>query len=817
VTFGVAKLSLAIAVSGLLVTGLMLPFVGGAGIATRNSLKSFEDQPCDVNLTTPAEKSTIYASDSKTPIATLFAYNRVITPMKALPDVVKKATVAIEDRRFYEHHGVDVQGLARAMIRNSTSGSTQGGSTLTQQLVKQTRLYDAKTPEEQAKAIEQTPARKLSEAKCALTLEKKYSKDEILWRYLNIANFGAGAYGVGTAAQTYFSKPLNKLSIAQAAMLAGMVQSPSRTNPYNNPKAAIARRNVVLDEMESLNYLTARQATAAKAEPLGITKKKSTAQGCANANRQIVNAGFFCQYLLTWLANNGFPQSRLEIGGFKIYTTLDKNLQNAAQAAAFDKLSPTLRATAVMDLIDPTNGRVRALAVSKHYGNNTRDKTQTTISLPTIPVAGAGSTYKLFTLISALHNKIPLHDFNINAGNSYSVSDNCKTPGREDKPVRNAGQYPDRPYDLQNAMSASVNTFFVALIDQQFGCDLTLPVDYALRLGMNTLKTKKANGEDRSLADATKAEKRYSFTLGPDGTSPLELAGAYGAIANHGKYCPPIPVDKIVDANNKPVGLPAHECTQAVEPGIADTITHVLADDTIPGADGTANQKFASYYSAGGSIVGGKTGTASSSAPGDEGKNSAAWFVGVTPRFAASVAVFNPDNPATALRDVPGFDGGGGDVFGAFGAGIYLEALSGVLLNGPKWQWPAEDPAVVAGNSVPVPQVVGLDLKTAKDRLAAAGFDMQESHEKVDSPLPPDRIAEQSPNGRAMQGSTIVVKLSSGKGKPGQQPGGGVPCLPILPQCRNQGGPPPPGGGHGGGGGNQGPGGTVGPTPPGNR
>jgi membrane peptidoglycan carboxypeptidase len=809
-TFGVAKLSLAIAVSGLLVVGLMLPFVGGAGIATRNSLKSFEEQPCEVDLTTPAEKSTILASDGKTSIATLFAYNRVITPMKGIPDVVKKATVAIEDRRFYQHHGVDVQGLARALIRNSTTGGTQGGSTLTQQLVKQTRLYDAKTPEDQAKAIEQTPARKLSEARCALTLEKKYSKDEILWRYLNIANFGAGAYGIGTAAQTYFSRPLGKLTIAQAAMLAGMVQSPTRTNPYNNPKAAIARRNTVLDEMQSLNYLTAKQATAAKAEAIGITPKKSTAQGCANANRSIVNAGFFCDYLLTWLANNGFPESRLETGGFKIYTTLDKGLQNSAQAAAFDKVSPTLRATAVMDLIDPTSGRVLAMAVSKKYGNNTKDKTQTTIALPTVPVAGAGSTYKLFSLIAALHKKIPLHDFGINAHNSYLVSDNCKVPGRVDKPVKNAGAYPDKPYDLQDAMSESVNTFFVALVDQQFGCDLTLPVDYALHLGMNTLKTKKANGEDLSIADATKAEKRYSFTLGPDGTSPLELAGAYGAIANHGKYCPPVPVVRILDANNKPVGLPAHECTQAVEPGIADTITHVLTADTVPGGKGTANEKFSSYYSAGGSEVGGKTGTASASTLGDENKNSAAWFVGVTPRFASSVAVFNPDNPATALRDVPGFNGGGGDVFGAFGAGIYVEAMRGVLLN-QHWTWPEADSEVVNGNAVPVPSVLGLDVAGATAKLATAGFDISVGGEQVDSPLPAGRVVEQTPSGRAMQGSAVLVKLSNGKGakpgqpgggrpgqRPGQRPGGGLPCLPGL-TC-------PPGTGAGGGGGGGGPG-----------
>ncbi|MEN3362300.1 MAG: hypothetical protein V7637_6282 [Mycobacteriales bacterium] len=812
----VTKLSLAILVSGLLVAGLTLPAVGGLGIATRNSLQSFEDQPCDIHdLTNPPQKSVIYAADGST-IASLFSYNREIVPIKGIPEVMKKAVVAIEDRRFYKHHGVDTQGLFRALVRNSSAGGTvQGGSTLTQQLVKQIKLYEAKTPAEQQAAIEQTPARKLLEAKCALTLEKKYSKDEILWRYLNIANFGAGAYGVGTAARTYFGRPLSQITLDQAAMLAGMVQSPTRYNPYENPKVATARRNTVLDEMRSVGYITQKQATDAKNKVLRVAPKQPSARDCGNANRAIPNVGFFCDYLKSYLAKIGFPQSRLETGGYKIYTTLDPKLQTSAQAAAYDKVPPDKRAAAVMDLLDPTTGEIKAMAVSKLYSNTPKGYERTTLPLPTLAAAGAGSTFKLFTTIAALSMKIPLRDFKMTVDDTYDVSDNCKTPGRIDKPVHNAGHYGPGPWDIEHALFQSDNTFFVALIDQQMNCDPTLPADYAVRLGLS-LKTQKEVNSKKSVYDAVTSEKQYSFTLGPNGTNPLELAAAYGTVANQGKYCPPTPVKKIVDASGKPVSLPERPCTQVLDPGIANTVTHVLEKDTMPGFPGTANSKFSSYYSQGGDPVGGKTGTASASVTNDQGrddtgKNSAAWFVGVTPHWAGSVAVFNPDNPATALYDVPGFNNGGRDIFGAFGAGIWIEALGPTLLNSPAWQFPPEDPQVVNGNSIPVPPVTGMDIDTATKTLEAAGFGIQVAADRKDAALPADRIAEQSPNSRGIPGQRIVVYLSSGHPPAGQgcpagqaSPQPGKPCQPIQP-----GGPGQPGnngggnngGGRGGGGG----------------
>ena len=778
-----AKLSIAVVAAGLLVAGLMLPFVGGIGVAARNSVRSFEEQPCNINPVPPPQKSVIYAADGKTPIASFFSQNRTVVPLSSIPAVVRKAVVAIEDRRFYDHHGVDVQGLARAVVRNSQSGRIQqGGSTLTMQYVKLFRQYSAKTKAEKDAAVAQTPARKLIDARCALTLEQKLKKDDILARYLNIAYFGFGAYGIDTAARTLFGRPISKVSLEQAALLAGLVQSPSRYDPYRDPKAAAARRNTVLDGMRSLGYISAAQATKAKATPLKIARKTSPRQDCANANASITNAGFFCDYLKTYLARIGYPQSRLESGGFRIVTTLDARVQRSAQRAVYDRMPPDRRATSIMDVVDPTSGKVRAMAVSKKYGNNKKDKRQTTLRLPTLPAAGAGSTYKLFTMLAALQQKVPLRDFTIKVGNEYTPT-NCGT-GERITPVANAGRYPDKPYDLEEATYASVNTFFVALLDQQFACDLAEPVAVALKLGMNSLKSVKPT------AQTIVNGQQYSFTLGPMGTSPLELTTAYGVLANQGKYCPPTPVEKILDSSGRQVALPERSCAQVLDPAIANTAAQVLIKDTKPGYAGTANSRFGEWYSAGLGPVAGKTGTSSADGV-DKGLNAAAWFVGFTPNYAAAVATFNPDKPNSALRDVPGYGGAGDDVFGSFGATIWTRAMAPIL-QGDSWAFPPEDPTVVNGRSVPVPTVTGMDVATASATLAAAGFGIDVAGERKDSPYPPDRIAEQSPSGRALPGQTVTVYLSTGKaGQPTAQPGPGPGPAPQPSPPRRR--PRPPG------------------------
>jgi membrane peptidoglycan carboxypeptidase len=767
----VVKLTLAVAVAGLLVAGMLLPFAGGVGVAARNSVQAFDDQPCDVSPTTPAQASVIYTTNGK-PIARFYSQNREIVPLAKIAPVARKAVVAIEDRRFYEHHGVDLQATIRALIENSRSGGVvQGGSTLTQQYIKQVRLYSATSVAQQKAAVAQTTARKLIEAKCALTLEQKLRKDQILERYLNIAYFGSGAYGIQTAAKTYFGKSAAALTLPESAMLAGLVQSPSRYDPHLDKKAATARRNTVLDEMQSLGYVTAKQNAQAKTVPVAVKPRRSTSKDCANANKAIPNAGFFCDYVKHYLSTIGYPQRRLESGGFKIYTTLDPIIQRRSQAAVFGDMPANLHATSVMDVLDTKTGKVRAMAVSKHYGINKRDRRQTSNGLGYKAVAGAGSTYKLFVLVAALQRKIPLEAFTIDNTNSYKPT-NCAS-ARGKKEVHNANPYPVKPYNLDEATYASVNTFFVALLDQQLACDLSMPVRDALNMGLLSL---------RPYADDIINGQQFSFTLGPQKTSPLELASAYATVANDGRYCPPTPLERIVGPDGKTLGLPERPCSQQIDPAIAHTISQVLVKDTKPGFAGTANHRFTDYYAAGGSDIAGKTGTASA---GETGLNSSAWFIGYTPNITASVATFDPDASSAPLQDVPGYENASGEVFGSFSAHIWNDALSSLLLGGPRWQFPPADPNVVNGNSVPVPSVVGQDVGTATQILANAGFGITVSNERRDAPLPPDRIAAQSPSGRGLPGQKITVYLSSGQapkpreeqtpGPPRRHGGGGGP------------------------------------------
>jgi membrane peptidoglycan carboxypeptidase len=789
---GVVQLTAAVGVTGVLVAAVLLPVTGGIGLAARNSVQAFDDQPCDVEAGVPEQSSVMLAADGST-IATFYSQNRQVVPARAIPKLMRQAIVAIEDRRFYEHHGVDPEALVRAVVKNQQAGETvQGGSTLTMQYIKNVRLYQATTPEQQREAVEQSTGRKLIEARCALELENKLTKDQILTNYLNITYFGAGAYGVEKAARIYFGTTAAKLSVPQAAMLAGLVQSPIRYDPYKSKKAAKARRDTVLSDMQSLGYITAKQAATAKRTPVKvIPKAKSSGKDCANASSRIVNAGFFCAYAKLALRAAGFPQDRLETGGLRIYTTLNPTIQNSVQGAMPFDVWANRKSVAVTDIIQPKTGRVLAFGVSRKYGVNQNDKNVTANPLNTALTAGAGSTYKMFTLVSALQAKVPLEAFQISVGNTYT-STICKN-GTEPYVVQNAGNYKEGPYNLDVATYKSVNTFFVALLDQRFNCDLTGPVRAAQSLGMTQTLGAKHPGTNMSEGQNYIASKSAAFTLGPNGTSPLELSSAYATLANDGKYCPPTPLVKILGPDGKQIGLPEQSCQQRISPGIAHTVTRVLEKDTSV-SGGTAVSAFGGL--AGPSRpIGGKTGTASGFRPGDTKRasgNSSAWFVGYTPDFAGATAVFDPKNTSQALTDVPGKDGQ--NVFGAYSAQIWRNAMT-PFLQDHTWSFPAADPEVVNGNSVPVQTVVGMDPAAATGILRAQGFQVRIAPEKKDGPVPAGHVAEQSPQGRAAPGMTITLYLASGKGAPGAPgaPGGVPPGFPLPPGV-------PGGGGRGGGG-----------------
>ena len=334
--------------AGVLVAGLVLPVLGSLGLAARESAEGFESLPAELDTPPLPERSRILAADG-TLIATFFYENRVSIPLTDVAPVMRQATVAIEDSRFYEHGGIDLRGTLRAFVNNQSGDDVQGGSTLTQQYVKQVLLESAQNIkdknariEAQKSATERSYGRKIRELRYAITLEEKYTKDEILGRYLNIAYFGAGAYGVEAAARHYFSVPAKKLNLTQAATLAGIVQQPTAFDPTRNPELALQRRNTVLSRMEAVGYATPQEVAEAKASKLRLKIGKNTGNGC-----QTSGVPFFCDFVLKTILNDkafgAEKDERLRLllrGGLTIKTTLDRKMQSAAAARRQELRAP---------------------------------------------------------------------------------------------------------------------------------------------------------------------------------------------------------------------------------------------------------------------------------------------------------------------------------------------------------------------------------------------------------------------------------------------------------------------------------------------
>src|SRR3954470_15345198 len=278
-------------VAGLLLGGMLLPIVGGVGLLARTGANDFEHLPSELNISSPPQVSRILAADGST-LATFYFQDRIIVSLDQIPEVMQKAIIAVEDVRFYEHHGIDIKGAFRALLHNGSSGSVQqGGSTLTQQYVKNVLIEKAQASGDKAAvaaAHSDTLARKAREARYALALEQKYSKAQILQGYLNIAYFGDGAYGVGTAAKHFFGEPVGKLTLAQAALLAGLVQSPEVYDPVLHPQAAKSRRATVLGQMLKYHFIEQAQYDGAIAAGLKL-HVQSQGNGC-----EASAAPYFC-------------------------------------------------------------------------------------------------------------------------------------------------------------------------------------------------------------------------------------------------------------------------------------------------------------------------------------------------------------------------------------------------------------------------------------------------------------------------------------------------------------------------------------------
>ena len=736
-------------VAGILLAGMLLPIVGGLGLIARAGANDFESLPSVLKQSPLPQVSRILAADGSV-IATFYAEDRVPASLAQVPSVMQKALIAIEDVRFYEHHGVDWKGALRAFFHNSSTGSvSQGGSTLTQQYVKNV-LIEAGV----AGANADTLTRKVQEAKYALALERRLTKAQILEAYFNIAYFGDGAYGIGTAAQHYFGVPTRKLTLVQSAMLAGLVQSPYAYDPALHPKAARARRDVVLGQMLKYNFITQPEYDKAVKTPVVLHLHKQ-GNGC-EASRY----PYFCDYVLNVIKQSTvFGKTRaarinvLERGGLTIQTTLDPKMQTAADTAVRKYVYPH-EASGVAGaeaLVEPGTGKIKAISVSATYGSNPKLHQNNVDFAVDAPLGGGqnrfpmGSTFKLFVLAAALKERLPLattifapahivvHGFTNCAGAPLSLYD-----------LHNAGDSEAGKFNLVTGTWFSVNTFY-AQLEQRVGLCKTVRMAQALGV-------KQGNG-------APVVDYIPSFVLGETGAgfSALDTANAYATMAAHGLYCAPMAITRVSDRSNHTMWSPAPDCDQAVEPGLADTVTTIL--------HGVLTEHGATAVGVGepGRPAAAKTGTADDNAASD--------FAGYVPQLAGAVWVGNPLRPHSSLNHLSIGGRTYSPVFGATIAGpIWRDTFEAALKGVPVIPLPKPDPKFVKGLTVPVPDVAGLSVTEAKAILEEAGFQVVVDPKRIDSDRPKDTVAKTTPSGQAPQGSTITIVLSNGHPPPPPSP-----------------------------------------------
>ncbi len=733
--------------AGVALAGLAFPLLGGAGLAARAASQTFLDLPSELS-TAALPRATRVLDKNGGLIATFFLENRQPVTLADVPVSAQTALIAIEDSRFYEHNGIDVKGTARALARNSSAGGVQqGGSTLTQQYVKNMLLEAARgKPAEQQAARERSTRRKLQEARYALALEKTHTKAQILEGYLNIAYYANGVYGIGAAASHYFSEPVQKLTLAQGALLAGMVQNPTRFDPQHNPLQAKTRRDVVLARMLELGRVNPKAYASALHTPLRL-KITAVSSGCEAPG---VKAPFFCDYVRRYLeegpggavlGDSAERQQALLAGGLTIRTTLDPTVQRAAQAAV-DQQAPAgdpSGVAAVADTVVPGTGAVSAMAVDRQFGEKP-GQTKVNYALGGSVGFQAGSTFKAFVLSRALQMGIPT-GLTLFAPQKYcptafpyQLADGTCGPS-------NAGDSEFGTYDLIQATWRSVNTYYVQL-EERTG--LITPPGLAESLGVRNVQADSFDGSPLRRGIG-------AFTLGVDQVSPLAMAAAYASFAAHGKYCPPAPVVSITDGEGKPIQLANPPCKQALEAGIADTVTSILRG-VIDGPDPLRTGVGATI----GRPAAGKTGTTTSS--------TAAWFIGYTPQLSTAVWVGTPR--PSKLQKVTINGRYYAQVYGGtLPASIWRQTMATALKGVPPVDFEGASLQVSQGALVRLPDVTGQPVAFGAQLLRDAGFAVLNGPAVAASPIPAGSVALTQPSGGTMvpAGSTIILVPSNGQ------------------------------------------------------
>ena len=646
--------------AGAVLAGLALPAAGALGLAAKGSVEGFDDIPANLKTPPLSQRTTILDSDGGE-IAKVYSRDRTVVGLKDMSPYIRKAIIAIEDARFYEHGAVDLKGILRALNKNArTGGVSEGASTLTQQYVKNVFIEEAgDDPNKVAQATQQTIGRKVRELKYAIQVEKELGKSKILQNYLNITFFGQQAYGIEAAAQRYFSTSAKDLKLEQAALLAGIVQSPSRYDPVNDPKEATLRRNTVLQRMADLKDITQAQADEASEKPIQLSVSRPK-NGCITATH---GAGFFCDYVReVFLNDKKFGKSRKvrsrlwNQGGMTIRTTLDAQTQKSVQASLKKHVYEDDPVAGAAAIVEPGTGKILGMGQSRPYGFG-ENQTQINLSVDRSMGGGAGyqpgSTFKPVIAAAALEQGTnPQQEFSSPYRMRYpSPVQTCKGQWRGSEMTQNENKKEVGPYGMKEATAKSVNTYFVQLISDIGICPAV----------------KMAQGMGIERADGKKLQEVPSMTLGVQEMSPLTMAGGYAAFANGGEYCSPVAIQSITDPQGKEMSVPRSSCRRAMSEKTAKTINALLKGVV---EDGTGKQAGLR-----GRDSAGKTGTSDS--------RYAAWFVGYTPNAAGAVWVGDPQHKRK-MFDISIGGAYHDKVYGADTPGpIWRDAMSGALTGRP--------------------------------------------------------------------------------------------------------------------------------------
>lgn len=784
------------AVGGVLLAGLAIPAVGAAGAVANSSAEFFDELPVELNQEPMSQQSRILWSDGSI-MATFFYENRVSVPLSSVAPVMQKAVIASEDRRFYEHRGADPKGILRAIITNITGArGTQGASTLTQQWVKNVLLSQALENEDKdavRKLQTDDEGRKLREIKLALAAEQRLSKAEILQNYLNIALFGDGAYGVESASRHWFGHSAAELTLPEAALLTGILPSPTKYNPIKNPEGAMNRRDIVLELMLDAGFITQQEHDEALMVTLEQTLNVTRTQnGCEAAG----SAAFFCDYVTKVILNDptfgATKQDRQKLlyrGGLNITSTLNHRLQDLAAKALNDRISQAKSGDVASSIVSvqPSTGHIVAMAQNREYKpRKDADSSGTSINYNTDFEYGgsqgfqAGSTFKPIALTQWLKDGHSLQESVNSNVRTYNMGSDFSTKcgyglGGPYKPSNAEGKGSGY-MSVLNSTTKSVNNSYIDMATQMDLCDVR---DTAQSLGITLAKPEEPASAGR---EANQLHPVPSMVLGSNNVSPLSMAGAFSAFGNQGVFCKPTAFTK-VEAGGKPFAIQADSCNRVMEEQVANGVNFALQTILQPG--GTASGKGIGRPAAG------KTGTTNSS------RN--VWFVGFTPDLATAVWVGHEGGERSLNYSVIN----GRRIGRAYGGGIaapvwqqYMKpAHNGMPVRG--FQDPSK--TVTIGNTQPLPDVRGMSAAQAKGVLESKGYRVTVSRSTVKSSHRRGTVANTSPypGARVSPNARVVLRLSDGsvQAEPKPHPKPDNPAIPAPPVPAPLPGPiePPPG------------------------